>query len=571
LLRNWLLGLAGIALCPIVLGTGARAQPVPAIVDPNQQQQNYNDRQRELQRIAPPEGGVLLRKPVTNIPNGGNCVTVAHIRLEGADHLSESDISATLAGFAGKCMTLADINRAIDAVNAAYIARGYVTSRGYLPPQDLSKGTLRIVAVEGTVSGIEFKGQPDDHHALGAFPGVTGEVLNLRDIEQGLEQMNRLPSWDAKMHVAPGAKTGTSVIIVDAPANGIFHGSAWLDNNDPDPTGRLTGHVLASADDPLGLLDQWGVEYDHSLLPHNNARQSSYANANFSLPFGYWTWTSAYSYSDYKEPVVGLTDTFKSSGHTQRWTFGLDRVLFRDQETKTTLSLGYELKQVDSYLDDVRLATQSEDLAAASVRLSHTRRIWGGAWYFTLGMQFGLPGMGTANTVPHPDAEGPHAQYVRPSLDIDGYQPVTLFGRELEWHPSLHAEYASATLYATQRLQLGGLYTVRGFLNNQVFGDHGAYWRNDLTWKLPPVDLGLWGLSSKNELYLALDAGWAEVNASAPQTARTQIRGVISGGGIGWRTASGPAFADVSVTHAIDTGPLAPEGWIVLFKSGVKF
>ena len=36
-----------------------------------------------------------------------------------------------------------------------YIDRGYVTSRAYLPQQDLSSGELRVIVVEGRLEGLD--------------------------------------------------------------------------------------------------------------------------------------------------------------------------------------------------------------------------------------------------------------------------------------------------------------------------------------------------------------------------------------------------------------------------------
>ncbi|ABI62562.1 Hemolysin activator protein precursor [Granulibacter bethesdensis CGDNIH1] len=534
-----------------------------------QQRGRAQDRERELQRIAPPDGDVELRVPSAAVPSGGNCIQVSRIEVKGADHLPPWQQQALAAPFTQKCLSLVELDKLINAFNKAYIDSGFVTSRAYLPQQDLSSGTVRIVAVEGQVNSFIFKGQKSSWHEKGAFQDLSGNILNLRDLEQGLEQMNRLPSWDARMHIEPGKKTGTSIVVIETPHNGWLHGAAWVDNYGQQWTGRNTGHLLLRADDPFGMLDIWSVEYDHSVFPLQHSRNSSYAAFDVSIPYGYWTAFLDWRYASYTYPLVAHSDTFKLAGDTLTWKAGLSRVLTRGQISKTTLEFSYELKQVKSSINDVQLFTASEDLAALSARLSYSQRMWGGQYFLTIGLQGGLPGLGTSLEIKNPTDTDPHAVYIRPSIDIDIYQPLPLRAR---LHSFIHADYANAHLYSQQALQIGGIYTVRGFVNVSLIGDHGSYVRNDITWNLPRTGLkNVDILSGKIEAYIGLDAGWAESNAALSQTNQSLVRGGVAGAAFGFRSLSGPVFWDVSAQHALAEGPLGHDGWVCAFQAGVKF
>ncbi len=546
----------------------AFAQALPDL--DQQQRQDYNLRQQELQRIAPPSGGVQLPGSPPAAPQGGTCVPVTKIEVDGANHLPAAQLQAKLAPFLGNCLGLADIDKVIDAVNGLYIANGLVTSRAYLPEQNLGGGVLRVIVVEGELERFEFQGKNADEHEEAAFPGLAGHVLNLRDLEQGLEQMNRLGSWNATMRVAPGDKPGSSIVIIEAPRAPWLYGRLWADNNGTPQTGRWTGHLSATLDDPLGLLDSWSGEYDHNVFPVPGTRSANYAMASVSIPHGYWTVFGSYNYTDYRYPQIGQSAVFDLTGHTQRWNFGLDRVLLRDQDSKTSLEIGYQLEQVGSNFDKIKLLTGSESLASLSARLSYTRQIWGGSWYTTIGLQEGLPGEGTADTLPVTSSYVPHAVYLKPSLDINAYQPFRLLGLSLQWQPALHAEYSDATEYATDRLQIGGLYTVRGFLESSFAGDRGVYLHNDIVWNLPVETLPR-GLTSETALYAGVDAGWAEDDSVEAGTSSRLIRAALTGAALGIRNTTGPFFADVAATHALTTGPLPPEGWIFTLQAGVKF
>ncbi|WP_260394235.1 POTRA domain-containing protein [Pseudomonas aeruginosa] len=66
------------------------------------------------------------------------CFEIRRIELEGAGHQRSP---WALQG--------AQLNALLKAVTDHYLDRGYVTTRAYLPQQDLASGTLRIIVVEG--------------------------------------------------------------------------------------------------------------------------------------------------------------------------------------------------------------------------------------------------------------------------------------------------------------------------------------------------------------------------------------------------------------------------------------
>src|SRR3546814_8677404 len=109
-----------------------------------------------------------------------------------SDWSSDVCSSDLVAPYLGRCVTVDDIERLLGEVTKAYIDRGYATTRAYLPEQDLSSGRLRIEVVEGRISRIEVDGS--GVFVPGAFLYPDGDRLNLRRLEQGLDQINRLRS-----------------------------------------------------------------------------------------------------------------------------------------------------------------------------------------------------------------------------------------------------------------------------------------------------------------------------------------------------------------------------------------
>lgn len=143
---------------------------------------------------------------------GFSCIRVGRIDLEGVRLLDEVALQRSLERRLG-CVGLEGLDAILQEVTLAYVDAGYVASRAYLPEQDIGDGSLTVKVIEGVVSAIDLriKGGAARHEAVAVFPGMVGGPLYIRDIEQGLDQLNRLPGIKATSELDAGAATGETV------------------------------------------------------------------------------------------------------------------------------------------------------------------------------------------------------------------------------------------------------------------------------------------------------------------------------------------------------------------------
>ena len=89
----------------------------------------------------------------------------------------------------------------------------------------------------------------------GAFPSRPGDLLNLRDLEQGLEQMKRVPSQEVEMEIVPGAFTGESDVVIHTKRGKRWRVVATVVDSGARGTGKLQAGLSVALDDALGLND----------------------------------------------------------------------------------------------------------------------------------------------------------------------------------------------------------------------------------------------------------------------------------------------------------------------------
>lgn len=581
----WCLGLT-LAMEAACVG---RAQAVPSLASvppiipglgagPGSSQdqfQRFRQHQQQLDSLPPPSANVKVAPEQTPQDASPACMFIRKVSISGATHLSAGKLRHMTAGYEGRCLGVSDLNGLINRINESYVRKGYITSRAYLPEQKLSSGELSVVVVEGRLEGIDMQGRSRRLVPDMAFPGLKGHILNLRDLEQGVEQMNRLPHFGAQMKITPGSAAGASRVVVNAPAQGILHGQFWADNNGQKVTGRTVGHALLMAENPLGLLDMWSVEYDHSLRgPDHGARGTSFLSANGSVPFGYWTAFGSWWQSQDAYPLLAGTEIYHLNGSRTDWQVGFSRTLWRNSVGVTTGQVSFERKTFGSQVNHTSIFSQSGRQAYVNASISESLKILASSWYITGGVKIGVDGAGTWNYYPNPARDEPHTAYVKPTLDIDGYVP---FAPRWLWHTTMHAEISSHDQNPTNELQVGGPYTVRGFLEQEFIGNNGGYMRNDVSWS-PPTDTmkcGAYTVACRVflkgvQIYGALDFGVVRAGFLSRATPAVLKGGEMAGVGLGIRKTGGILFWDVILTHAIARGALPAEGLITFFNAGVR-
>jgi hemolysin activation/secretion protein len=266
----------------------------------------------------------------------------------------------------GRCLGTAGVNVVMARAQQAVIAKGWVTSRVLAAPQDLSTGTLTLSLVPGTHRSHSDLTPDSSSTLLGssallttAIPARPGDLLNLRDIEQGLENLKRAPTAEADIQIepstAPDAKPGDSDLVVKYVQSKKWRVTLSLDDSGTKATGRNQAGATVSVDNPFGLNDLFYVSANHSINSHFLS-EPSYGTegqtAHYSLPFGYWMLGFTASNSQYHQSVTGLNGDIVYAGKTNNAEVKLSRLVYRDQSRKTTMALKGWRRESRNFIED---------------------------------------------------------------------------------------------------------------------------------------------------------------------------------------------------------------------------
>ena len=456
-------------------------------------------------------------------PGSEPCLPVAAVVIDGVARLPAAAVRDAVAPRAVACIGNTSARAIVAAVNALYADRGYVATQAYVPPQDLARDPrLHITVVTGRVGRIDYREIDAEEtlaqawEALGKAAGPwdgakkvsnllatldnaldrfqllppswtgdlkarltmpldPGDVVEIDRIQQGIDQLNRVPSQKASAKLEAGDTPDTSTVIVTNPRADSFRLFAGyeingntLNGNGTQPANRA--RIDLFKDDLIGLNDAWAVSYAGGL-------DSNELRGSLSVPVRWLTLSLDGGYSEYLTPLSRYTDLF-----TKLYTGGLtaSTTLTRDRAQQTAVEAALRWRRLDRFVNDQALGPQT--ITYVRLGLTHQRFFEDGQLVAGVGIDQGLAALTATRDPAHPSSDEPRAQF----LKIDGSLSLA---RAIEAVGTLRldvaGQWAGTPLYADDQLILGSVTTVRGFTRMPYRVDRGAYARGEFATALP--------------------------------------------------------------------------------------
>lgn len=473
-------------------------------------QELLRQQERELlQRKLQTQPDVRLPRPSTadaRLPTAESpCFPITLIQLTGDSAARfKFSLASVLEGddpALGRCLGTQGINLVLSRVQNTMASQGYVTTRVLVAPQDLNKGELTLTVIPGRVRAIRYvSSTPVPGNALPLNPG---DILNLRDIEQGLENFKRVPTAEADFRIAPAsdkdALPGESDLIVTYKQAFPLRLTLSVDDGGAESTGKYQGSITLSYDNPLSLNDLFYASFNHDLGGGNaGARGTHGYNAHYSIPYGYWLLGFTANNYNYRQSVAAASQNILFSGTSRNNDIRLSRIVYRDAVRKTTASIRGYFNRSNNFIDDTEIEIQRRRTAGYEFDLAHREFIGTATLDASVAYRHGT-GAFDALTAPE-EAFSPGAS--RPIVITNTVAlnaPFELVGQKLRYNGQLRVQTNRTPLVPQDRFSIGGRYTVRGFDGESVLSaERGWLLRNDLGFALPAIG---------SEFYLGLDHG----------------------------------------------------------------
>ena len=494
------LGVYGLSM-PLMVQA---ADPVIPMTQQEQLQQDRDtQRERNLRLDAERVGTVVSEPALIDVPSdkNGTFFYIKQIQLDGVPK-ELSFLSKIARKHEQKYVTVSDITNIRNAFQRKLLDKGYVTSQVYIPEQNLNAGTLQFMVMPGRVEDIQYSDSSAHGPWRTAFPVRPGDILNIRDVEQGLEQMKRVSSQSVTMKLLPGTSVGTSIIELSIKQDKPVHGSISFDNSGLESTGVYQGSFTSSFDQVFRANDTFTLSLSGDLSGSGNIKGTRAASLNYVIPHGKDTFSLSFSKSRYHQTIQSNPYDFTYSGKSTTMKAKWNHVWSRTQREKRAFDISISTRHNHRFINDMEIPVQALRTTSMEFGVSNRKYIGNATLYSRLGFQWGIGALGAQ---PEHKASvamgGPTSRYHMWLVDVDYRKPFVMGHRPASFTSSFHGQWVQGgkRLYSVDTINIGNRYSIYGFDGEYtLMGDSGWYVRNEVSSVIPRLN---------TEVYLGFDVG----------------------------------------------------------------
>lgn len=389
---------------------------------------------------------------------------------------------ALVADAQGQTLTLPQLGELASRITNFYQSHGYPLARAIIPAQTIAAGVVRIEVIEARYGQISLDNSSRVKDGLLQATLSTlqsGQTIGQTEMDHALLLLSDIAGVEISATLKPGEAVGTSDFLVNTtPAGPTILGNVVLDSYGSSYTGRARIGGTVNFINPLHHGDVLSVSGLSSGKGLNYARL-----AYESLLNGQGTRLGgAYSTLDYAlgEPVADLN----AHGTAQVSSLWTKHPLVRSRDMNLYGQIQYDGLKLRDHIDASGIQTD-RSLDNWTLSLSGDRRdtlLSGGINTWSVGWTAGRVGFDDAAAsladAAAAKTQGSFSKWNANFARLQGLSAVDTL------YLAFSGQWANTNLDSSQKMSVGGPYTVRAYDTGAVSGDSGyfvsAEYRRDL-------------------------------------------------------------------------------------------
>ncbi len=474
--------------------------------------------------------------------------TIRDVDVSQASLLHSPEFVFRASQYLGKPLTLSKLNDICQfvVVYCRGIDRPVVDA--IVPQQDVTGGTVQILVLQGHVGKIRAEGNRffPGKMLVGEVRAKPGDEISQSRLLWDVDWLNRNPFRRSDLVLDRGEEFGQTDVVLQTEDRFPLRVYAGYENTGTFATGEdrwLTGINWGEA---FGLDDQLNYQYTMG----GNIERFQAHSGSYIAPL---PWHDVLTiFGNWSESSVQTDPNIFQSGQSWQISARYEIPLPKVSNISQSLLLGGDFKRSNtnadfggasvfsSYVNVVQFMA-GYNASGTDSRGSGDLSLEGYASPGHIGTQDGLADYRNARV-------GADSQYIYGRVTADR---TTNLPADFSWVTRLQAQIASSALLGSEQLGVGGIDSVRGYLEREGNGDDAVLLSNEL--HTPPLSFFKLG-GRKDQLYFLgfIDYGvaWTR-DAQAGQLSQENFLGIGPGVsyrlgpwlsvdyGYGWRLANG--------------------------------
>lgn len=432
----------------------------------------------QVQRSTPPmpssvDSDAVLGTYRKQVPTSR--VEVKRVAVSGNTVLETAAIETIIEPYAGRSMSLEEIEALRRKLTMLYVDKGYVNSGVVLAKQPVTAdGVLQFDVIEGRLTSVELNGNRylSDKYITRRLERKLGPVLNVGEVEDSLRLMQTWPMiGTVNAEVLPGDAKGSGVLDLQVRENDPFTIVLGTDNHRSPSVGETQGVVSLTHRSLTRHGDQLIVNYGVA-----DGLDDLFVNYGIPLTAGDLTFEAFYSEgtSDIVEAPFDLLDIVS---RTESYGGRFYRPVIKTLTQLMTVSLEFEHKESRSTLLGIPFSFSPgeqdghSEVSAVRLGLDWSRRWTRNAIATRLTVSKGVSWLEATDNSDLPGG--------LPDSDFTAFLFQAEYAHQFAWRNSqllgrITAQQATDPLLPVEKLTIGGASTVRGYRENQLVRDEGV-------------------------------------------------------------------------------------------------
>jgi hemolysin activation/secretion protein len=439
-------------------------------------------------------------------------IKVLRYEVIGSTVFSAAELAAATQPFIGQ-VSFAQLQSAQQAIDRLYLDRQYLTTGAYIPAGQtlaIDGAVVKIQVVEGRLEDIQVTGNQrlNTNYIKSRLLTATQPPLNNEKLLEGLRLLQQDPLIEnISAELAAGIQPGTNLLAVKIQERDSFTGEIATNNNRSTSIGSNQRRAQITESNLTGVGDSLTLAY-------GNTDGSNAIDASYSIPLNPQQTTLSVNVGGTNsqiiaEPFRSLNITTNSRYYEASLRQPLIRTARRDATQELAVGITASKLASSSATDGAPLPLSSgadingrTDVAALRFFQEYTQRDSQSVLSWRSQLNLGLGAWGATVNNNSPDSrfvswQGQGRWLKRLAADTD----VVVQGR---------VQVADRSLLSLEQFAVGGQSTVRGYRQDALLADNGAFASAELQWPLssaagnvlqiaPFVDVGtVWNKSGVN-------------------------------------------------------------------------
>lgn len=455
----------------VALPVAAADVQLGRLIKEQQSNDNASLQDRKIEQKDVYSDATTKKHTDSTFPQETPCFQINELILSD-DFLDNNELKKIKNQVVGQCLGMNGLKKAAVLFQDYYINAGYITTRVEIPTQDLSTKKLKLTVVPGRISEIVVAGNDISKWIL---PFSDGDILNIRDLEQGLENIQRTPEVDVKINILPGSENGSSKVVINTQRKKNWSLRASYNNFGDQSTGSELIGGTSYLYNVTGLSDLF-------YFAGTGSQTGGYKNVStyYSVPFGYYDLSLYYSKSKSHQGIDIGAYTFDYIGKTEYFSLKGNRMLYRNVNSKLSASAELIRRKYDYTLGGTELVLQKRDMGNVRLGVNYKRNFTGAALDSTVTWQRFTKAFGGTDTPDmHTGTVSKESQIV--NLNVNYVKWLTMLPVNAYYELNFGAQYSPDNLTLQDQFTIGDRWSVRGFQNSDgIYGNKGFFLQNTL-------------------------------------------------------------------------------------------